>query len=174
MNVRKTPDNVAYALVAAYNQRQVDGISTFFHLNRTETTDTSDYRAPTVTRVTITSANASNEATLVALANELKADINTHFADTIAHNSAVSAAVATASATNTATAVTLLNALKAAFNTHLSEANVHYTNDGTNTVAASDATNEGTAITLANEMKGDFNAHVASAPAGTFINLIDA
>jgi hypothetical protein len=174
MDVRKTPDNVAYALVAAANQRQVDGISTFFHLNRTETTDSSDYRAPTVTRMAISAAVASNEATLVALANELKADINTHFADTIAHNTAVSSAVATAAATNTATANTLLNALKAAYNTHLSAANVHYTNDATNTIAAADATNEATGITLANELKTDFTAHIASAPAGTYIRLIDA
>lgn len=174
MDVRKTPDSVAFALAAAYNQRQVDGISTFFHLDRTSTTNATDYKNPTVTRVTITSAAASDPATLVTMANELKADINIHFADSVAHNTAVPAAVATATATNTATAITLLNALKTAYNAHLTASNVHYTNDSTNSVSAATATDEATAITMANEMKGDFNAHVASAPAGTYINLVDA
>ncbi len=174
MDVRKTPDNVAYALVAASNQRMVDGIASFFHLNRTELTNSSDYRAPTVTRLSISSATATDETTLVTMVNELKADINTHFADTIAHNTAVSSAVATATATNAATAVTLVNALKTAYNAHLTASNVHYTNDSTNAVSSAAATDQATAITMANEMKGDFNAHVASAPAGTFINLVDA
>ena len=38
-----------------------------------------------------------------------------------------------------ASAITLANALKAAYNTHLSESNVHFNNDGTNTVAAANA-----------------------------------
>lgn len=175
MKVRKVPDALVFGLVAAYNQQRLDAISTSAHLERSAVDSTDgDYMNPTVTRLSVSSANATNEDTLVTLANELKADINLHFADANAHNTAVSSAVATAAATNTATAVTLLNALKSAYGTHLSASNVHYTNDSTNTVSAANATDEATAITLANELKTDVNAHMASAPAGVYLDVVEA
>lgn len=171
---RKISEEIAFALVAAHNERQEESVASFFHADITSTTDRTNYKAPVTTSLTVTLANASDTATAVALANDLKTKINIHFADTFAHDTAVSAAVATADATDEATAITLANALKAAFNTHLSASNVHHNNDGTNTVAAADASDAGTLNTLLNEMKGDYNAHIVSSPAGGMIQLVDA
>lgn len=168
--VRGTPDSLTYALVAALNLRQEEAVASFFHADTTQVTS-GDYRAPTVADLTVATANGSSIATNVALANELKRVLNIHFADTDAHNTAVSAAIATATATDDATSITLANALKAAYNTHLTESNVHFNNDGTNATAASDATNTATCSTLLNELKGDYNAHVVSAPLGAKIKL---
>jgi hypothetical protein len=173
-DIRKVPDAIAFALVAANNKRQLDAISTSFHLDRTSTTNRSEYQTPTVTPVSVTAATATNEATAVALVNDIKRVLDKHFADTIAHDTATSAAVTIADATNTATGVTLANNLKSVYGTHLSAANVHYTNDSTNTVTNADATDLTTLNTLINEIKGDVNTHMASAPAGSIINLIPA
>lgn len=170
INVRGMPDSLAFGIVAALNQLQTDALSTLAHQSRTEITG-GDYRNPTITRVTISSATATDLATSLTLVNELKADLNVHFADTIAHNTAVSAAVTTAAGTDLTTAVALANALKAAYGTHRTAAGVHFTNDTTNTVAAADATDQTTLNTLVNELKTDFNAHFASAPNGTWINI---
>lgn len=176
LNVRNIPDAVAYALVAAHNQRQADAIGSSFHMAQTETVS-ADYRNPVLTRVRISSANSSSEATAVTLVNELKAKLNQHLADDIAHDTAVSAQVTTADAVtgdSLVTAIALANALKAAYNTHLSAANVHFTNDATNTIAAANATDQTSLNTLLNEMKTDVNAHFASAPAGTWIRIVSA
>lgn len=172
--VRNTADELIYALVEAHNQRQVDALSTSFHLSRTERTNHPDYRNQSVTRVTVTAAAATDTATSVTLVNDVKSVVNEHFADATAHNTAVSAAIATATATDLATGVTLGNAIKAAYNTHLAEANVHFTNDGTNTIAAANATDGATLITLLTELKTDVNAHGAGAVAGTYIDIIPA
>lgn len=174
IDVRKMPDVMLHALVVANNQRLVDGISTFFHLDRTATTTGADYQNQSVTRLTVSLSNATDATTAIAMANSVKDVLNTHFADTIAHDSAVSSAVATADGTDTTTAITLANALKSAYGTHLSAADVHYTDDSTNTVAALNATDATTLITLVNELKADLNAHMASAPEGVYMNLIPA
>lgn len=172
--VRNVPGAVLAALVAAHNARQEAAVAAFFHADITQRTSNSGPppSLPTVANNTIASANASDLATSVTLVNEAKLRINTHFADTQAHNTAVSAQVATAAATDLATAITLANALKAAYNTHLAAANVHFNNDGTNATAAADATDLASLQTLLNELKGDFNAHLISAPIGSMINLI--
>lgn len=173
MKVRNIPDELLYALVASNNQRMVDGISTNFHKDRTAATPTTyqDYKSPSVTRLSVTLAAATDAATQLALTNHLKTVINKHFADDIAHSTAVSSAIATATATDAATAITLANAIKAAYNTHLSAANVHYNNDGTNTISSPNATDATTLQTLVNELRTDFNAHVASAPVGIYIDF---
>lgn len=171
--VRNLPDSMVFALVQALNLRQEEAVASFFHADTTQVTS-GDYRSPTVADLTVATANGSSIATNVALANELRRVLNIHFADTQAHNTAVSAAITTAVATDDATSITLATALKAAYNTHLSASNVHHNNDGTNTVAASDASNTATCSTLLNELKGDYNAHVVSAPLGAMINLISA
>lgn len=170
---RKLPDVMVNALVAAHNLRQEESVASFFHADTTQLTS-GDYTAPTVADDLVTAADGSSLATNLTLVNQIKAVLNRHFADTQAHDSAVSAAVATADATDEATSVTLANALKSAYNTHLSAANVHFNNDGTNTVAAADASNTATVSTLVNEMKDDLNAHIISAPAGAMIKLVSA
>jgi hypothetical protein len=171
---RKLPVEIAFAVVEANNQRMLDSVASFFHKDTTSVTSRADFTAPTRSDLQVTAANASSEATSVALANDLKRVINLHFADAVAHDSALSAAVATASATALASAITLANALKAAFNTHLSASDVHFNNDSTNTVAATNASDQSSLNTLLNEMKGDVNAHIVSAPAGAWIQLTDA
>lgn len=176
MIVRNNPDSLAYAFVAANNQRMTDAISTNYHLDRTlaALTTGDDYKNPTITRLSVTLAAATDAATQLALANHLKTVINRHFADDVAHNSATSAAISTATATDAATARTLANAIKAAYNTHLSASNVHYNNDSTNTIAAADSTDAATLQTLVNELRTDFNLHVASAPVGVYITITGA
>jgi len=170
--VRNDPDHIAYALLAAYNRVQADAIGSFFHQSRTENTTRGDYRNQSVTRVTVSAANATDLATSVTLVNQIKAVLNQHFVDpNPVHNTAVSAAVATADATDLATGITLGNALKAAFNTHRTASNVHFTNDSTNAVSSADSTDQTSLNTLLNEMKGDVNAHLASAPNGTYLVL---
>lgn len=105
-------------------------------------------------------------ATVLTLANSLKAKMNVHLASegvTGFHAAASAQTIAAADATDQGTANTLLNELKADYNTHLSEAGVHLNNDGTNDVTSANASDLGTSITLANEIKADFNAHVAAA-----------
>ena len=174
MDVRKTTDAIALALVAANNARQLDNVSTtYFHLRKLTTSGT-DYQAPTETATVISSANASSQSTRVALANELKTVLNLHFADDIAHNTAVSAAITTATATDDTTAIALANAIKAAYNTHRTASNVHFNNDSTNATAAVDASDATSCNTLLNELKTDVNAHLASAPPGMYLNVVPA
>jgi hypothetical protein len=174
--VRNTAETIAAAAVAANNLRQTEAVASFFHADTTQKT-TGHFSAPVVTDDLVTSANSSSEATAVALVNEMKAVVNRHFADDYAHNTAVSAAVTTADAIvgdSLVTAIALANALKAAYNTHLSASNVHFNNDGTNTVAAANATDQTSINTLLNEMKGDINAHIVSAPLGAMIRVVPA
>ncbi len=174
LRTRTMPDEMTFALVAANNQMMTDNIASLFHMDRTAAVPATpgDYRNPSTTRLSISSANASSLATSLTLVTELKLKVNTHFADTIAHDTAVSAAITTAAATDLATGITLGNAIKAAYNTHLSAASVHFTNDATNTISAADATDQTSLNTLLNEIKGDLNLHMASAPKGTWINLV--
>jgi hypothetical protein len=159
------------ALMAEYNKLRLDLMKikagTIFHM---------DAGTP------VSTANASNEATLVALANALKVAYNAHVASTCsattgqgAHMADASAgAVATANATDTASANTLLNAIKAAYNTHRASAVFHPTADGTNAVSSADGTDEASGITLANEIKTDLNAHMAAACGHQALNVVAA
>jgi hypothetical protein len=171
--IRKTNDTLTHALVAAHNLRQEESVASFFHADTTQKTS-GQFENPVVTDDLVTAADGSSEATNITLVNEIKAVLNRHFADTFAHDSAVSAAVATADADDEATSVTLANALKAAYNTHLTASNVHFNNDGDNAVAAADATDTASVSTLINEMKDDLNAHIVDAPAGAMIRVIPA
>lgn len=175
ITVRKVPDAVLYALVAAHNLRMEEAVSTNFHADTTQITS-GDYTAPTVADDVLTTAHAvpTDTTTAITCVNAFKKCINRHFADTRAHNSAVSAAVSTADATDLTTANTLANALKSAYGTHLAAANVHFNNDGTNTIAAADGTNITTLIALLTELRTDGTAHIVNATLGTMINMVDA
>jgi hypothetical protein len=174
LNIRNTPDAVAYALVVANNRLLLDNISTFYHLTEYEVSPGSDYKNPVITSGVITTADATVDTEGWALAIEIKTLADAHFTDTIAHDTATSASVTVADCTDTATAVLLVNELKANFNTHRTAANVHFTNDDVNTVTNSDATDDATMRVLVNEIKGLVNTHIVSAPAGTYINIVGA
>lgn len=176
VRARKTPDALIHALVAAHNLRQTEAVASFFHADTTQLTS-GYYDNPSVADDLVTAANGSSLATNIALLNDILAVLQRHFADTLAHNTAVTAALALDALESTAieaTTVTRANALKVAYGAHLSEANVHFTNDATNTVAAVDATNTATVSTLANEMKGDINTHIVSAPLGAMVKVVPA
>jgi len=174
ITTRRVPDAIMYALVLANNQRLTDNLGSLFHLDQTNASEGTDYSNPTITRLTVTPANATDLPTSTTLVNAIKAACQKHFKDDIAHNTATSAQITIADGTDLTSDITLANDLKSRFNTHLAAANVHFTNDATNTVAAANATDQPTLLTLINEIKGDMNAHMASAPVGAFINLVSA
>jgi hypothetical protein len=176
LQARNLPDELVYALVAAHNQRQVDSIGSSFHLSRTEITNRGDYRNQSVTRLSIAANALSNDAARVVRANAIKAALNLHYADMVAHDTVQTATIATADATDLTSANTLINACKASYNTggHINTAGVHFTNDATNTIAAANATDAASFDTLAAEMTTDINAHMASAPAGTVVTPVSA
>jgi hypothetical protein len=174
MDVRKTADAMRYALCSAHNTDQLAKVSTtYFHLRARTLTSAADHRAPTESALLITTANSSDLATSVALTNVCFDYANLHFADSVAHNSAVSAQLTTALATDLTTAQTRANAIKAAYNTHRTAGSVHYNNDAVNAIAAADATDQGSLNTLINEIKADLNIHTQNAPPGTYLNLVD-
>jgi hypothetical protein len=121
----------------------------------------------------IASSNASDLATSLVLANEIKGVYEDHLKNDAMHK--VRTSITTlAKATTLATAITLANAIKADYNTHRASTTYHYNADATNVVTSADATDQGSLNTLLNEMKGDLNAHIASAPAGALARLVDA
>jgi|GEM_PF-3787946 len=104
--------------------------------------------------------------------NRIKGVLNAHFADTLAHNTAVSAAISTADATTLATGLALATAAKTAYGTHRTASNVHFNNDATNTISAADATTLATWVTLVNELRTDVAAHIAASLSGSHIELV--
>lgn len=177
MKVRHTPLEVVQALVDAHNRRQLDLVSsgTKFHASRLETAAAPGFGGSwTFTRLSVTTADATDGPTCVTLVNAARTLVDQHFADISAHDTVFSAATTNAVATDTTTAITLANELKSVYNTHRTTANVHFNNDSTNATSAANATDVTTLIVLVNEIKSDFNAHVLSAPDGTYIDLIGA
>lgn len=174
--VRKVSDNIMFALVAESNQRRLDdvaAVTTHYHLDQTNKSEGGDARSPTVTRLTVTAPTATNLATSIALLANCKAVMNAHFADTIAHDTAVSAASTGVAATTTATAITEVNIFKGELNAHFTAASVHFNNDAANTITSATATDQTTVDTMLNEIKAAINAHMKSAPTGAFITLVD-
>lgn len=172
--VRSHDTAILCALVKAFNADRVARVSTNFHYSKTVEAVSGDFRNPTITDAAIATANASNEATLVALCKDIRAMIILHSKDSVGHKVADAvfpAAVATEPST-TATCITFLNAAKAAYAVHIASTTYHPNADGTNTIAAADATDEASAITLANEMKIDVNAHMAAGLAGYSIRMV--
>ena len=171
ITTRRLDGAMARAALLAHNRaiRAItENLATYPHADATARTATDG----TVTIVSITTAEATNPATTIALANACKIVWNEHLADggaaTNSYGGAHKAAdtanvVSTAAATDQTTANTLLNALKSAFNLHVSQAGVHFTNDGTYTVSAADATDEGSSQTLATQIKARINSHIAFA-----------
>ncbi|UOF77391.1 hypothetical protein [Caudoviricetes sp.] len=173
---RNVPDAVLGALVAAWNAKQEASVASLFHADITQITS-GNFARPTVTNDTPAlsiGAAPTDTATAISFSNSLKGLLNRHFADTRAHNSAVTAAMSTADATDLTTAIALGIAQKTAVNAHLTESNVHFNNDGTNGIAAADATNITTLIALLTELRTDVGAHIISAPTGAMIQLVGA
>lgn len=113
-------------------------------------------------------ADATDLATSIALANSLRTRLNLHLlstGDVGAHIAASAATVTAAVAVDLATGITLANMEKARQNTHRTEAGVHINNDGANAIVSVDAVDQATLNTLLNEIKTRWNAHIAAANA---------
>lgn len=121
----------------------------------------------------ITAANATDLASSLLLAEQIRGVYNTHLDNDAAHK-IKDPKPALAAATELATAITLANAIKADYNTHRASTTYHYNADATNVTSSADATDQTSLNTLLNELKTDLNAHLASGPAGSLAQLIDA
>jgi len=105
-------------------------------------------------------ANSVNEQTVIDLANELKADYNSHIASTTYHLAAdVANPVTSPDATSLASAITLINEMQGDYNAHRVSVVFHPNADIINVSAAAAAVDLPTAVTLANELKTVFNSH---------------
>ncbi len=175
IEARKDDRSMIHALFEAYRLKQEEETgTTLFHAEKTSTADRTDFMKPTRTLVVVTAATATDDATAIVLANDIKATVDKHFGDDQAHDAATSAAITIADATDLATAITLANDLKAKYNTHRTASTVHHNNDTTNDVTNANATDSATLQTLINEIRGDVIAHMASAPSGPQVKLVDA
>lgn len=178
LKTRKLEQTALYSVIAALNSTRRDAtvVGTRFHADQIGTRAGS-LRFPTVTALTIASANASDLPTSVTLCNEVWAVAKLHVAGTDCHKVADTVAAASLAAGVTAsdltTTVALANIIKAAYEIHRASTTYHYNADSTNTIAAVNATDLASSITLLNELKSDINAHMASAVAGFSIELVD-
>ena len=111
-----------------------------------------------------TTANASDEATAVALANSLKYKYRAHrtnHADVHIDPDVINY-VSVDKATDTASAILLANAIKSAYNAHVwSYPSVHRKWDSQYVVATADATDLSSLIALLNDLKTKYNLHIA-------------
>lgn len=175
ITVRKLSDDIVFGIAAQWNTRSRDLATALSKphadITSVSTTAAGDYKAPTSTPDIIASANASSLGTSVTLVNEIKAVLNRHYADDLAHK-ATNTAISTADATDLATGITLANAIKSSYETHRASTGKHYTADSTNTISSSDASDQSSLNTLLNELKTDLNAHIQTAPLSQSINLV--
>jgi phosphoserine phosphatase len=120
----------------------------------------------------IRSPNASDLATSLVLANEVRAAAIAHFASTGdqgIHMTASTEVIAAPVATDLASAYVIANEVKADFTDHLDESGVHLKTDSTNTVTSADADSQAKLNTLLNEIKTDMNAHRLGSMSAGFI-----
>jgi len=82
-------DGVQIAIVAAIQSLRQNAATTAsqFHCDVTSTTS-GDYSAPVATPLLVSAAAATNLATSITLANNIKGVLNVHFADGVAHKAA--------------------------------------------------------------------------------------
>lgn len=171
--VRSQDTSVIGAIVKAFNADRVARVSTNFHASATVKLVSGDYRNPTLTAMAVTAANASDLATSIALAKELRAIVLQHCGDDAAHKvkDTVFAGIA-AEPTDLATGITFANDLKSKMNTHIGSTTFHYNADATNTIAAANATDQTSLNTLLNEIKTDLVAHINGALGGYSVRMV--
>ncbi len=121
----------------------------------------------TDTTNTVSSADASSEATMITLFNEIKADYNAHIGSTTYHRKADTSNIITsanvAEGNSAATYCAFVNELKADYNSHRNQDGVHCGKENGNEVTTADATTVNGCYTLGNEIKTDYNAHILNA-----------
>lgn len=177
MQIRIGSNQVAKALAFQLNALRDAMVGSNIHAQVTPSAPVTDDPTVTIAALAVTAANSSSLSTAITLCNDLLRVLNTMYADTSAHKSAVTAQLALTDLASTAvlaTVQTRANALKASYEAHRTAANVHHTNDTTNTISAADATDQTSLNTLLNEMKTDVNAHILAGLAGQHVELISA
>lgn len=177
IRARKINDELVYALVKATNDQSVAAVGSNVHYGATEKPVRSDdFRNPTEgDALTVESANASDESTLVTLVNDIKVIYGFHIGDGLVHDEVDATNVVTnVDATDAATAATLITEIKADYNAHRTDTDAHPNSDSTNAVTNADATDQATGITLANEVKADLNAHITAASSYTLVRMTEA
>lgn len=163
--LRKT-DPMAQHLADAVNSLKAQiGAGSDFHLDAYENT--------------VTTANATDLPTSVALVNQMRAIWNGHVVDTLAHKAAdstdetaVAAANPNAGDGGLAGAIALANDLETKLNLHVVSTTYHYAAD--TVIATAAATDLASLETLANALKTKFGTHLASAPSGHSIRVVGA
>ena len=125
------------------------------------------HNADDVANVTA-AANATNQATLDTLIDELKLDYNAHRVSTDYHDAADSTNVITSGNGDGTlpTALTLTNELKLDINAHRTQSGVHAPDDNRNAILLADATVLADCIALANDIKAKYNDHLPGTAAG--------
>lgn len=171
MIVRKGSADVLAAVVDQLNKLRELSVGSNFHVTKTSK-PAPDTDPPTESALQVTAPNATDLATSLVLIADIAAVYNKHAVDALAHNTAVSPALSSPAATDLGTAQTLANEIKGDLNTHLAAANVHFNNDGTNSITSPDASSQGTLNTLLNEIKTDLNAHINGSLGGASIQLV--
>lgn len=111
-----------------------------------------------------TKPNATDLATCIVLANELRALYELHRVDDLAHKLKDTTNTITAAVCYDLTTVqALANDLKTKYNLHRAVVASHSGGaDSTNTVSSANATDLATSITLLNEIKTKLNAHMSA------------
>lgn len=175
---RKGSLGIVPALVASLNATRaaLALAATRPHTDVTSNGTTGSYDAPTAgAAATVTAANASDLATSLVLANEIKLRYAGHGVDALAHKAADGTNLITSpNATDLATAITLANEIKTDYEAHRVSTTFHHVADSTNAIAATNASDQSSLNTLLNELKSDFNAHIQAALAGSSVVIIDA
>lgn len=189
IRTRKQTDDIAYAMVLAHNlevRERVNTAATYPHADITSVTS-ADYKRPNPTTLAIVGVTTAL-SDVIALAENARAVLRTHFDDAgsasnlwggahktaDATNKALLTLLAAPLATNQATVNVVLNAEKAAINAHVGQATVHFTNDGVNSIVAADATDLASSKVLAAAIKSVGNAHIIFAGTTQTINLVEA
>jgi len=118
----------------------------------------------------IAAADASTQATVNTLLNEIKTDYGTHLASTTYHRAAdTTNTVAAADASSLATSLTLAIELIADINAHFIESGVHMVDDALNLIAVGTPVDLATVIVAANKIKEMYTKHLSQVTDGRIL-----
>lgn len=123
----------------------------------------------------IAAADATTQATVNTLLNEIKTDYGTHLASTTYHRAAdTTNTVSSANASDLATSLTLANELRADINAHFIESGVHMVDDIKNLITDLNAVDLTTVLALANQIKKEYTDHLSETTDGrnVYVNAV--
>ncbi len=160
-------------LVTEINLRRVAAISTNVHAAVAQSVSF-DKEPPAVAALAITTANASDLPTSLALGNVIIGFYIQHFADVPAHKVVDATSLpAQGACVDLTTAIAAMTLVKATHATHIASTTQHYTADSTNTLLTATPTDQTSLNTFMNAAKTAINAHTAAGLAGYGFALTD-